>query len=560
MANFRNVICRVLWSYSIEEKIISLVLVIISVVAAINGFMDFFKSNNPLENQSGYYSEGILSERPAIINPLYTDYSDANRDLSALIFSGLTRYDSKLKAFVGDLADLTIMEDKKTYLFKIKPNVYWHDYETLTADDVLFTFVDIIQNPDFQNPVLKANFDGVEIVKMDDYTIKFILNNPNSFFITNLNVGILPKHILSKNINVAELPYSSFNVKPVGTGPYMINDAMEIFPDGRQRIILKKFDRYYAESSKIKNIRFTVYPDAESMLKERNVLDVVSKVPKSILADINKESRFVLDTYRIPQYSAVFFNMDTPVLKNFKLRLALQKAIDKDALLKLIDNKERIDTPLLELNQKDWLIKPNLEEAKGALFDSGYKIDSVEKNIYRKDRDGIDLKLNLLVRAYDLGSVQADETTKIVGFLLESWKKMGLRIEINYQPVDIFNSMLENRKYDLVLTGQSLGYNLDTYSYWHSSQANVNGLNVSNYKSFAADSFIERIRSTFDQRQKENLVNQLSSVLSNDIPAIFLYRPLYIYADNNKVKGVNFEGWVYPADRFGNIKDWCIDC
>ena len=56
----------------------------------------------------------------------------------------------------------------------------------------------------FQNEILKANFAGVQIEKVDDNTIKFILEKPNIFFVTNLTTGILPMHIL-KDVDPAEL-------------------------------------------------------------------------------------------------------------------------------------------------------------------------------------------------------------------------------------------------------------------------------------------------------------------------------------------------------------------
>jgi len=252
MAKAWNVFLRVIRSYSIEEKVISVILLVIFLVMAIHTVREFAKTPGLLFSEGGVYTEGVISERPIVINPLYVDYSDANRDVASLVFSGLTKYDPDLMSFVGDIADLTVTPDKKTYRFVIKENVFWHDGVPLTADDVYFTFHDIIQNPDFQNPVLKANFQGVEIKEIDKRTIDFILSKPNSFFITNTNVGIVPKHILG-GVNVADLPYDNFNLKPVGSGPYKVDSAIESLPDGRQRVVLTVNENYYGEKGKIKN-------------------------------------------------------------------------------------------------------------------------------------------------------------------------------------------------------------------------------------------------------------------------------------------------------------------
>ena len=549
---------RVLKAYSIEEKVLSLVVGIVICTAFIHGVMSFLKNPGLVASES-FYVEGILSERPAVINPLYADLSDANRDLSSLVFSGLTKYDPNLKAFVQDLAELTILEDKKTYRFKLRDNVFWHDGQKLTVDDVYFTYHDLIQNADFQNPVLKANFEGVKITKVDDKTIDFSLRAPNSFFITNFNVGILPMHLL-KDVSIADLQNDLFNIKPVGTGPYMVNDPMETLNDGRQRLLLTRFDNYYGTRSKIKNIKILLYPDVQSLLKEINILDLIAKVPRDIIGDIKNDSRFISGIYQLPQYTAVFFNTESAILKKYKVRLALQDSLDKSKLLQILDNKAAINTPLLDLNQLEWSTKVNLEEAKGALFDSGYKAETEKNEIYRVDSKGNNLSLTLLARAYDKGTGLYLENEKVINFLVESWKQIGVDIKVKLEDSSSFQDMLTKRDYDIVLIGQSLGYNNDTYAYWHSSQANESGLNLSNYKSFAADSLIEKVRNTFDNSEREVLLKNLAKVLSEDIPAIFLFRPTYVFAHESKVKGFILENFAYVSDRYSNIGQWCTNC
>ena len=116
-----------------------------------------------------------------------------------------------------------------------------------------------------------------------------------------------------------------------------------------------------------------------------------------------------------------------------------------------------------------------------------------------------------------------------------------------------------SRQYDLLLVGQLLGYNLDTYSYWHSTQANPLGQNLSNYKSFQVDSLIENIRSTFDIEEREEYLNDLAERLKDDVPAIFLYRPIYYYATDAKITGLTMDSVVYPSDRFSSMYLWSFD-
>ncbi len=550
---------RVLRSYSIEEKVISLVLGILVIGLVVHTAVDFFRNPGLFTDEGGTYTEGLVSDKPVILNPLYVDFSDANREVSSLIFNGLTKYDPDLGAFVGDLADLSINEEGTVYKFKLKDDLFWHDGEPVTADDVYYTYHDVIQSEDFQNPVIKANFEGVEIKQTDQKTIEFVLTKPNSFFITNLNVGVLPKHLLG-DVPVLDLPQDPFNLQPVGTGPYKVIQPVESTNEGRQRIFLALNQNYFGDTPSIENIRFHVYMGSDLLAKEKGTVNIIAKVPKEIMSEIEESNRFWFINYELPQYTAVFINMNSDFLKREKVRIALQKAIDKTKLLEQLPNKTAVDTPLMELDQSEWLYQSNVEEANGALFDSGYKFDDSEEGVYRKTPDGENLKLVMLVRQLEQGTSAADDIETVVNFLVESWNNIGLEIEVQYVGVDEFGQRVQNRDYDLLLTGESLGYNFDTYSYWHSSQADGNGLNLSNYKSFAADSLIEKIRKTFDQDEKEELLKDLAKEISEDVPAIFMYRPSYTFATDNKVKNIDLDNLAYPSDRFIDIADWCIIC
>ncbi len=168
------------------------------------------------------------------------------------------------------------------------------------------------------------------------------------------------------------------------------------------------------------------------------------------------------------------------------------------------------------------------------------------------------LSLVLLARDYGDGSAMATETQKITDYLTTAWQNVGVKIDVQLVDADSFAQRIQGRDYDIVLAGQSLGDNLDTYSYWHSTQANSNGLNLSNYKSFAADQLIELIRESFVQTEKDKKMNDLAKVIAHDAPAIFLYRPLYSLASDAKVKGIYLQKLGYSSDRFSSIDQWCI--
>lgn len=500
------------------------------------------------------YTEGLVGQNGfQNLNPLFVDYNDLDREVCRLVFSGLMKYDARKEAIVGDMASLTINEDKTEYTFVLKNGLKWQDGQPLTSDDVFFTFAYIIQDPAFQNDVLKANFDGVEITQVDSHTIKFKLPRPNVFFATSMTTGILPKHIL-ETVPADSLLYSTFNKKPIGSGPYVVTEPIQQFKDGRMQVTLAMNPNYYGINPKIEKYRFISYPTMDKLVDEITAVNGIVKVSGEYATDLKTRGDYVVMPYDLPQYMAVFINTDR--VKYSKIRYALLKSIDKDELLKEVPDKEAIYSPVLQLDQESIAVKTDIAAAKQALTDAQYNYPKSDSK-FRTDKDGEILKLSLLAREFEEGSQQAEEVSTVLKFLEKSWEGIGVQIDVQILSVDHLNERIMNRDYDLLLVGQTLGYaSDDAYSFWHSSQVDTNGLNLSNYKSFQVDSLIEQIRLTFESEERLEKLKTLSSQLQTDVPAIFLYKPVYYYASDDKVEGIKVNGMAYSSDRFSNLDEW----
>lgn len=546
----------VIRSFDYRDKLISilslaiLLLMVVKIILLPYGLFSF--------GESGIYTEGLVS-RMGIqnVNPLFVDFNEADREVSSLVFSGLMKYSPDKKAVVNDIAQLKINEENNEYLFTVREGIKWHDGEPLTADDVFFTYHDIIMGQGFTNEILKTNFEGVKVEKVSANQVKFTLEKPNLFFVSNFTLGIVPKHLLSET-KPEEILGSDFNKKPVGSGPYMVTDPAETFNDGRMQITLTRSPNYYSDPAEVEFLRLTVFPTMDELMADVNSVNAVVKVSGSSIQDFEDNKRFSLIKYELPQYTAVFMNMESKFLKEKSVRLALQKAVDKSKMIGKSLDKIVVDTPLMELNQQQWEYQPSVEQAEGALKDAHYRYElaDTEQKGPRTNDDSEPLKLNLIVRLYEEGTYQFEDTKKVVSFLQKTWEEIGVAIEVEFLPSEDLNKRITSREYDLLLVGQNLGYNLDTYSYWHSTQAGPLGQNLSNYKSFQVDSLIEDIRSTFDPEKREKKLEELASRFKDDIPAIFLYRPVYYYAYDGKVQGVSMQNVVFPSDRFDGIVKW----
>ena len=270
-----------------------------------------------------------ISSSPSRLNPILSNDS-ASSEISQWLFNGLFKYDKDGKV-VPDLADSYEFKTPTQLIIKIKKNVLWHDKENLSADDVIFTYEQII-NPKVFNSIVSNYKEVKSVKKLDDYTIEIIYKKPYFKALEIWMTGILPKHLLKDE---KDLMRSSFNKNPIGTGSYKI----EGFKVG-QDIRLKAFDDFFEGRPKIDEIHYKFLPDPTTsflMLKQKK-LDLAGLTPLQIDRQINKNFK---KNYKIVEqpafaYTYLGFNLKNEKFKNPKVREALSLAINRQELVDIL--------------------------------------------------------------------------------------------------------------------------------------------------------------------------------------------------------------------------------
>lgn len=169
---------------------------------------------------------------------------------------------------------------------------------------------------------------------------------------------------------------------------------------------------------------------------------------------------------------------------------------------------------------------------------------------YRKSKEGELLTLRL-VTAHTEEYRNAAE--RIAGF----WQELGIKTDIEYvDPKNMSQEVLKERDFDVLLYGIILGNDPDQFPFWHSSQVSHPGLNLAQYVNRSVDTTLDSIRVESDPEKTQVLYKQLQDAIIEDIPAIFLYTPIYRYATAEDVYGISLERIFHPADRFAGITGW----
>jgi peptide/nickel transport system substrate-binding protein len=118
---------------------------------------------------------------------------------------------------------------------------------------------------------------------------------------------------------------------------------------------------------------------------------------------------------------------------------------------------------------------------------------------------------------------------------------------------------LRSRQYEALLGGWgALPPDPDPYPHWHSSQASEDGQNYTSYINDDTDIMLEEARRVTDRARRAELYGDFQQVFVEDVPALLLYQPVYNYAVDEKVRGVQIGPMIESSDRFRTVSQWYI--
>jgi len=509
----------------------------------------------------GSLSEGVVGS-PRFINPILA-LSDADRDLTTLVYSGLLRATPE-GDYLPDLAEsYDVSDDGRTYTFVLRQDATFHDGSPVSADDVVFTIAKT-QDPVLKSPV-RANWDGVLVEKVDDYTVRFSLKSAYSPFVENMTLGILPKH-LWQGVSGEEFPFSELNTSPVGSGPFQVDSIARTAAGIPSSYTLNSFKNYALGEPYLARLTLHFYQNEDAVVSalQSGGIEAASELSPSSL---EKLQGFNIVRSPLNRVFGVFFNQNqSEVLRGATVRKALQMAIDRDALV--VEVLGGYGAPL------EGPIPPNILAVRGIssvtttsatstdvallaqqmLIAKGWKIGD-DGILF--ETTGTGKKEQTTRLAFTLATGNVPELRAAAEFVHAAWARMGAEVDVQiYDQGDLSQNVIRPRKYDALLFGEVVGRELDLFAFWHSSQRNDPGLNIALYANTTSDSVLEDLRKTVDQDARALLYKKFEAELAKDIPAIFLYAPDFVYTIPQDVYGLNVGFIGTPSDRFLSVQNW----
>jgi peptide/nickel transport system substrate-binding protein len=485
------------------------------------------------------YSTGYLADaQHAVIEGLLAP--DAN-----------AQYVPVLAMEVPTLANglIVLSEDgsKMTITYHLRENVKWHDGAPFTSADVKFTW-EAVKDPAFIAESKDGTQDIDSIDTPDDYTVICNYNTVKPNFASTLfTFGIMPKHLLEGE----DLNTSWYNEKPIGTGPFMVNEYVR-----GQYVVIDKFPEYYRQAENgdqlpyLDRIVFRMITDSNTLLTQlqSGELDMAVQVPYGRASQLESVDRLEIITAPQLSWGHLDFNFKNELLADKAVRTAIAHAINRESLIKVQGGfPTAIKSPVLpifDLHDADAPeIAYDVEAAKALLEEAGY----VTGSDGIREKDGQRLSFDFMVQA---GRADDENVQQV---MISQMREIGIEATANNLTGVAYREARYNGGYDM-LYGRWITSADPVYSIFYSTNGENNGQSYSNPE---LDEVFARLENTLDPEVRREAASEMQRILGEDVPAIALLGGVSVIA---KVKALkNFVPNPTNMTNFVDTKAWYLE-
>ena len=494
-------------------------------------------------------------------------YLDASGKYQPLIIEEIPTFKNGL---------LKIVKGRKDYeleaIWILRKNLKWGDGTPISCEDMKFSF-EVSQNPHVSTPT-KESYANIYEISSDDIdknrcVIKYKKNKWDFFIDTP---PPLPAHLEKKiyekykNIDQGYEKNSLYTVE--SSHPGLWNGAYLLFESKLgSYLIFKSNGNFYREKAKIKRIILNIIKDSatlEGNLSSKNI-NMISRFGMSTdqaVAFAEKIAR-----QKEPKHQVVFsqsntfqhlgLNLENDLLKNLKIRKAINYAINKEELVtQLLHGRAKLaeDFKLNTLFQKEEKINFRLTQGKKKsreiLESLGWKLNAEEaKSDFYRYKNGKKL-------SFELVATSGNKLNEMIcSYIQAQLKDVGIEIRIKLETLKyLFSEKLPKGNYDLAFYSFTFLPEYSWYEVFHSkaipSEKNLwSGYNFSRMKDLKVDSILEKLEKELIDKKRSKLMKELLTFYKENLPTI----PLY-FREESSVIPVNLKNYeLNPFTPFESL-------
>ena len=462
--------------------------------------------------------------------------------------------------------------DGKVWTYHLA-NSIWHDNVSVTADDVVFTFKLIIDNPG-ECALYGSYLQNVtEVVALDAHTVRITTEVPKATMLT-MAVPIIPKHLWSSVPLGSISQVDPWNTKyfpngPIGSGPMILKS----YDRTRGEVLLLKWDKYHINTIKEDEILIKIFPDENGMVTALTSggMDLAMYVPQTawdatlanpdIDGQVAKQMdmhqlgfncapasiRFATDSHGNPLFRQASQNTET---LNLAVRQAVAMAINKTQILSevlknLAEKGDSIIPPMTPYwhyyvpSSEEW--KFDLQKANETLEAAGY-VDNDHDGIRENTTSGAELKFKF----YYISGILADQLAADMIYTWLGW--IGISAVPNNVQESTLYGIWVGMEYDMFIWNwqpdidPSFMLSVLTTSEIPVDSHDMAAWSDSFYSNPVYDNLFVQQQNTVDPSQRQTIVREMQRMVYIDCPYVVMWYPYGLYA--------------YRTDKFTNYPDF----
>lgn len=546
----------------------------------ING-VDYLQSQAGVGKFGGTFVSSTIGEGPKTFNPFNTK-DNISAQMSEIMYDGLVTTNPVTGETIPKLAK-SFSVNGKEYLVNLRHGLKWSDGKPITADDVVFTWQNIIFDG-FGNTSTRDSvmIDGKlpTVEKIDDYTVKFVTPEPFAPFLRMLSSPIAPKHIFQPAVNRGREYFEGFlstNTNPkefVTSGAFRLKEYVPA-----QRVVFERNPNYYEinkDGKKLPYLDKLVYLIVgdinNQVLKfEGGELDEISLQGANVARFKEMEKHSDFSVFNIgPDTGTMYLSMNMNNRKDEKgkyyvepkkqvwfqdknFRQAVDYALDRKNMVFNIANglgyplftPETLNSIFLNKNLKPY--DKNIEKSKELLKKSGFTWDKAGHLI---DRFGNHVEFDLYTNA---GNTEREAIGVMVKQDLED-----LGMKVNFKPIEfnsLVNKLMASLDWDMVImgfTGSPLEPNGGKNVWLSDGTLHIFNQRLERDANSPRYAFEKRIDYLYTQgalatkfEDRKKYYDEYQAIVYDEKPLIYIYSPIRIVALRNKFKN------IYPTSLGG---------
>lgn len=424
------------------------------------------------------------------------------------------------------------------YEIVLRDDAVFHDGTPVTAEDVEYTYTTLreVGSPLGAMSDRIASFEiNDEPDFVDDYSFAIELTEPHAPFISDLGMGVLPRHLCEGR--------ESCEGDPVGAGPFQFEDRA-----GELEVTLRAFDDHFEASPTIERLVFRVIRDDNARLLALlgGSADLIQNaVPPLLMPVVEYDEAFDIQTDPSFGYTYLAFNLEHPVLSDLKVRRAIAHAVNRDEIIEYkLRGMARQSTGMLAPDH--WAYEPEVSTYD---YDPQLAKELLDEAGYPAGEDGVRFEMEF--------KVSASNFRRSLGQLIaQQLGEVGIDVRVRSYEWGTFYGDIQSRNFEMT-TMQWPSVLEPHLFHWifHSDnipspEARAAGANRGGYVNERVDELLDKGRTEMDRQRRKEIYSEVQKILADELPYVSLWHP-----DNVAILRAGTEGYyTTPNARFQSLQ------